>query len=559
MLSLHSVTTRVYPKGKVLTLLNEITAEFEPGQLVAIVGPSGCGKTTLIKTIAGMNDTSEGRIVWKGQDLEEKDFAPCELGYVPQFSIASEDLTVMENIRYASQLRISTRGSALDAHIELILHQTGLTELADKAVKVLSGGQKRRLSLAIELTANPDILLCDEVTSGLDMNSEAQIVKLLKSLAKKHNKLVLSVTHSLENLEDYDAVIVLYNGVLAYHGPPTKVMKYFKARTPSGIYLQLPQLEPEQWHECWQEYRESFCLPPGDALKTSPLESDRKQPNFFQQTATLLDRRWKVFFRDKAQVYISLALIIGFPLLVMLFSQSGRDPIRKLSETKEANIFLELQNQAAVHQDQLTVGSAVSGIIMFQVVLLCLTGSNNSAREISGERQLWEKERLAGVFSTSYLTSKLFFLGTLVLIQSTVMAFMVEAFWQFRGDFIQHWISLLLINAAMTSVCLAISSLFKSPAQSSLLSIYLVGFQLPLSGAILALPALPEMVTRPFISAYWAWSGSIWSLQENIFTAVDTVSSTSLTSSNTSFTILGAHIIIGLVFTGIGINRSYTN
>ncbi len=560
MLSLQAVSSSVHVKGNEIPLLQDITASFQPGQLVAIVGPSGCGKTSLIKTIAGMNDTTEGQIIWKNNDLEKKDFAPHELGYVPQFSIACEDLTVMENVSYAAELRVTVDSAEeIQEHLDEILTQTGLTELADTQVKVLSGGQKRRLSLAIELTANPEVLLCDEVTSGLDLHSEHKIVKLLKSLAKRSKRLVLSVTHSLENLDDYDAVVVLYEGRLAYHGPPEEILTYFKAVSPSGIFHQLPQLSAEHWGESWKKLRLRYPIS-YEIEKETPTRQDAPLiPSFATQTKTLLERRWKIFFRDRTQAVISIALIIGFPLLVMLFSERGREPLRKLSEIKEQNIFLELQNQASVHQDQLTVGSAVSGIIMFQVVLLCLTGSNNSAREISGERQIWEKERLAGVRPASYLTSKLCYLGTLILIQSSVMAFLVEISWPFRGDFMLHWFSLLLVNAAMTSVCLAISALFKSPAQSSLLSVYLVGFQLPLSGAILTLPNLPEKITRPFISAYWSWSGSIDSLQENIHNAVQSVSGTGLSYANNCFIILGAHILLGLIFAYIGINRSYTN
>ncbi len=555
MLSLQSVTSTVRAKGEDIVLIKDITADFYSGQLVAVVGPSGCGKTSLIKTIAGINSISEGQISWKGVDLDEKDFEPSELGYVPQFSIACEELTIMENVRYAANLRIRTNSQEdLDAYLETILTQTGLLELADKPVKVLSGGQKRRLSLAIELAANPDILLCDEVTSGLDLNSERQIVKLLKSLAVEQNRLVISVTHSLENLEDYDAVVVLFEGVLAYSGSPKRIMDYFKAKEPSGIYHQLPQLAPAHWQKSWQDLSASYPanIPKQKADEVVTLAGAAG----FTQTMILLERRWKTFFRDKTQVLISLALIIGFPFLVILFSERGREPLRKLSDAKEQNLFLELQNQAAVHQDQLTVGSAVSGIIMFQVVLLCLMGSNNSSREIAGERQIWEKERLAGVRPLSYLSSKLIFLGAMVFIQSSVMAFAVELFWQFRGDFIIHWLSLIMVNAAMTSVCLAISALFKNPAQSSLLSVYLVGFQLPLSGAILTLPALPELITRPFISAYWAWSGSIDSLQENIYGAVQTVSGTSLSYTSSCLTVLAAHIILGVIFSIIGVTRT---
>jgi len=334
MLSLQSVSSNIISKGEEIQLLEDITANFLPGQLIAIVGPSGCGKTSLIKTIAGMNETSVGQIIWKNNDLEKKDFAPHELGYVPQFSIACEDLTVYENVRYAAELRITTNSEEeLENHLSTILTQTGLATLADTPVKVLSGGQKRRLSLAIELTANPEVLLCDEVTSGLDLHSENQIVKLLKSMAKDDNRLILSVTHSLENLEDYDAVVVLFDGRLAYHGPPDKILTYFKARSASGIYHQLPQLPADHWGKSWKKLRLNYPI----FSKVNDEEEDKPSPpelpDFIAQTKTLLSRRWKMFFRDRAQVFISLALVIGFPLLVILFSERGREPIRKLSES----------------------------------------------------------------------------------------------------------------------------------------------------------------------------------------------------------------------------------
>jgi len=547
MLELKNVTSSITAKGNKINLLEDISLCFQPGQLIAIVGPSGCGKTSFIKTIAGMNDTSEGQIIWKGTDLEEKDFAPHELGYVPQFS------------SYAANLRISLPKDQVELHLEQVLKQTGLFELADKPVKVLSGGQKRRLSLAIELTANPEALLCDEVTSGLDLHSENEIVKLLKSLAVEQNRLVLSVTHSLENLKDYDAVVVLFAGRLCYHGPPDMILHYFRAENASGIYHQLPNMEPENWAEEWNKLSNRYTIPEND--KSFQQEEEVNQtvtPNFFKQTSTLLSRRWKILFRDKTQVFITLALIIGFPLIVMLFSDQGRETIRQLSDTQDV-IFRDAINKAERKADQLLVGSAVSGIIMFQIILLCLTGSNNSAREISGERQIWEKERLAGVSPASYLTSKILFLSVLVFIQSTVMAFLVELAWPFRGNFMLHWASLILINSAMTMICLAISSLLKNPAQSSLLSIYFVGFQLPLSGAILTLPNIPEKVSRSFISAYWSWSASIDALQGNIHSAVKAVSGTGISDMLPCFIVLIGHIIFGFIFTIIGINRSLSN
>ena len=201
------------------------------------------------------------------------------------------------------------------------------------------------------------------------------------------------------------------------------------------------------------------------------------------------------------------------------------------------------------------MGSAVSGIIMFEVILLALMGSNNAAREVAGERQIMEKEKFGGVRPLAYLMSKLTFLSCLILAQSLWMAIFVEFFWEFRGNFLNHVLFLVLINGAITSVCLGISSIMRTAEQASLLSIYLVGFQLPLSGAILALPESIENVTRPFISAYWAWSGSVDALGGNIFNAVDVVADTSLSTNNTCLFMLAAHVLVGIVAAWIGMVR----
>jgi ABC-type transport system involved in multi-copper enzyme maturation permease subunit len=192
---------------------------------------------------------------------------------------------------------------------------------------------------------------------------------------------------------------------------------------------------------------------------------------------------------------------------------------------------------------------------MFQVVLLSLMGSNNSAREIAGERPIYEKEKFGGLRPSAYLASKVAFLACLVVTQSLWMAFFVNFFGPFRGDFVQHAVFLLLVNAAMTSICLAISALMRTAEQASLLSIYLVGFQLPLSGAVLALPENIEVFTRPFISAYWAWSGSVEALQTQVHSAVKSVIDTGLSAQDACLLVLCAHIVVGLIAAWLGSSR----
>lgn len=572
MLELEDLSFHISKDGEDHPLLDQISLKIPTGHFMAIVGPSGCGKTTLLKTIAGINPETAGSLSYHGRNLaEEGDFEPHEIGYVPQFSVAYDELTVDESVEAAAKLRIRSRStSELDERLDRILGETGLTEIVDRPVKVLSGGQKRRLGLAMELVSSPKLLLCDEVTSGLDPRSEREIVHLLHELSRKDERTVISVTHSLAHLELYDSLLVLHEGRVAYHGPPSGVTHYFSVADTEEIYPALSQQASLNWQASWNKHREQYenkMLAHSNSTSTASSESTKpdeeaveaepkiKSPGFFSQTATLLSRRTKILFRDRGQIILQLALIIGFPLLVSLFSPRANEQSQRLSNNMEENKFEELINRAEVRESRLKVGSANSGIIMFQVVLLCLMGSNNAAREVASERNIFEKEKFGGLSPTAYLSSKLLFLSVLVLVQSLWMGFFVEIFWEFKGDFTAHLSFLVMVNAAMTAVCLGISSLAKNAEQASLLSIYLVGFQLPLSGAVLALPEAIEPLSRPFIAAYWAWSGAVDSLSGDKFNAIKSVTETTLSPANNCLFLLTAHLVIGLAVALIGLQK----
>jgi ABC-type multidrug transport system ATPase subunit len=571
VLELKEVSFTIRKDGEDVPLVDRVSIRVPKGHFMAIVGPSGCGKTTLLKTIAGLNPESGGSLHWDARDLsKEGDFSPSEIGYVPQFSIAYDPLTVDESIEAATRLRVRCRNTEeLDHRIDKVLEETGLGPISDRQVKVLSGGQKRRLGLAMELVSDPKLLLCDEVTSGLDPRSEREIVRLLHDLSRKDGRIVLSVTHSLAHLELYDSILVLHEGRVAFHGPPEQVTHYFSVSDTEEVYPRLATQPSERWYASWEKHRESYqkmMEKNRNLLITSgglhvPVEVDAeeeaegvRQPGFFSQFATLLSRRWRIFFRDRGQVFLQLAIILCFPVLVTIFSDKASGNIKRFSDTRQSE-RAEIQEKIAISSDQAKVGSAISGIIMFQVVLLSLMGSNNSAREIAGERPIYEKEKFGGLRPSAYLASKVAFLACLVIGQSLWMAFFVNAFGSFRGDFIQHAGFLLLVNAAMTAICLAISSLMRTAEQASLLSIYLVGFQLPLSGAVLALPENVEVFTRPFISAYWAWSGSVEALQTQVHDAVKSVIDTSLSAQNVCHYTLGAHIAVALLAAWAGARR----
>lgn len=562
-----------------LRLLDEVSFIVPPEHLLAIVGPSGCGKTTLLKVITGILEQTDGELKWDERDLkDEEDLHPGDLGYVPQFSVAYDLLTVEESI--ASAMALRTQLADTDEFIpalDYILEVTGLTDLAERRVKVLSGGQKRRLGLALELVTDPCLLLCDEVTSGLDPKSEAEITKLLHKLSRGHPKrVVINVTHSLASLGDYDSVMVMYQGRLVYHGPPRVLTHYFGVEHPEDVYRCLGDRPAEEWATSWNRKRESYYQQFGFEAKAKAPEvvDEAKEPEediirhhefppielpaVTTQLFELLRRRWTIFRRDKSQVWLHLAMLVGFPLLVGIFALDGIKPLRALSTYQDQNIGIELAKRAQHQIEQLNAGSLVSGLIMLQVVLVTLMASNNAAREIASERLILEREKLGGLSPLAYVGSKVIFLGIFVLAQSLWMGLFVEMITGgLPGDLVIKLALLLLASAAMTSVCLGISATSRTPEKATILSIYLVGFQLPLSGAVLTLPDWLENWVQPVIAAFWSWSGSLTSMRSTAFyDAVKQVTATDLVAPTIAGFVLLVHVIIGLSMSLVGVQKS---
>lgn len=647
MLELRNITLIVDRDGQDHNLLDNVTVNVPPGHSMAIVGPSGCGKSTLLKTICGLKHHDEGEIHWQGRNVEhEGDLHPSELGYVPQFSIAHDLLTVEECV--ASSVSLRTRQPDDEAGWTLVdemLEATGLSKLADRPVKVLSGGQKRRLGLALELVTNPTLLLCDEVTSGLDPKSEREITQLLYDLARKNDKrIVITVTHSLGSLNLFDSVLVMHEGRIVYHGPPRAVMHYFSVEQAEDVYPKLATRSSERWADSWSRHRDVYyesygflpkkkeaaadkaaSKPSSGSIKRSsestsdrgglpsasaefdeddkdpsvkkergqsddeeehdeaaeiraknrkrrakgkkledeeeqPLEVDEQHqlPGFIAQTRELLSRRWLIFRRDKSQVWLHLAMLLGFPLLVVIFGTEGVPQVRQLSARQDANVIMEFKEQSAHLASQLKAGGLVSGLILMQVVLVTLMASNNAAREVAGERDILERERLGGLRPLSYVASKILFLGTFVLGQALWMGLFVEMMCRgIPGDLVVKLGLLVMASAAVTSICLGISAMMRSPEKATIMCIYLVGFQLPLSGAVLAMPKWLAPIVQPFIAAYWSWSGSLNTMKDTAFyDAVKKVTESNLEPWNLGVFVLGLHVIVGLVLTYAGSKHS---
>lgn len=564
MLELREVTVAAGDNEDAPVLLSAVSLSFHRGEVCALLGPSGSGKTTLVRAVAGIAGTQAGSLHWKGTDLEVEDLPPSKIGYVPQFTISQEHLTAEENVTLALRLRVAGLSrTTLQTRAADLLEQTGLTSAAKTLSKHLSGGQRRRLALAMELASEPSLLLCDEVTSGLDARSEREVLELLRSIAQQGNRVVLVVTHGLRELDVFDKVAVLVGGRLAYAGSPKTLAHYFRANHPEEIFDRLPQRTGEEWHASWTKHRSHFQDERPWTDEDSTGEEDQHEgaatrlPGAFSQFVSLLATRWKIFFRNTGNIALQLGLVLGFPLVVAVFALDGLPAVPSLDATLSDDVVRQLIEARTYAEGASKAGSMVSGLILLQVILLGLLGSNNSAREIAGERAIFEKERFAGLRPSAYVASKATFLAVLVVLQSAWMSWFVRTMSGFPGEASQQFLFFLLVNAALTAVCLGISALARTADQASLASIYLVGFQLPLSGAVLALPAGLDVALRPFIAAYWSWSGALQSLRDTrYYDVLELVLPTSLSAASLCVWVLLLHVVFGVFTTWLGCLRA---
>jgi ABC transport system ATP-binding/permease protein len=261
----------------------------------------------------------------------------------------------------------------------------------------------------------------------------------------------------------------------------------------------------------------------------------------------LLARRAQLFLRDRGHLALTAALTFGFPLLVVIFALGGLPQVQGLSLQPSGSILDQLLDRVSYQSELLRVGSLVSGLVMFQAILLTLMGANNGAREIAGERTLWEKERLAGLRPSAYAAAKAIFVLGLCAAQGLWMTAFVKLVCGFPGDWATQASALMLCTAAMGATALAISALAANAEKASLLSTYLVGFQLPLSGVVLALPEKVADFCQPLIAAFWGWSGYLDAMRDTAqYDAVFKTTSATAHGPGLVALALGLHLLVAL-------------
>ncbi len=491
-------------------LLNNISLNIPPRSFVALVGSSGAGKSTLMDALSGSRPAQKGVVYYNGQDYYRHLSAfRSQLGYVPQEDIIHRDLTVERALYYAAQLRLPEDFTAqqIEQRITEVLEDVEMTARRKLLIKKLSGGQRKRVSIALELLAKPSIFFLDEPTSGLDPGLDRKMMILLRKLADKGHTVVL-VTHATNNINVCDAVCFLaQGGRLAYFGPPEEAKVYFQQPDFAEIYNFLEPTDedpdvPQQVETAFKqspEYREYIAQPLAgqrvqvetqNQARRSGREHTSKSGNPWKQFLVLSWRYLELLWNDKGNLAILLlqAPIIGIVLFIVVHSLNDLDvfhPPVPYVRVGDAQRFLFIMSFAA---------------LMF--------GCINSAREIIKEANIYRRERAVNLGIAPYLFSKVIILSAICLVQCLILLlFMNLAATFYNGiilpDFAEFYITLVLVAIAGVMIGLTISALVRSNDQAmSFVPLVLIP-EIVFSGGTFPLKNIPLQVVGWFFSMRW--------------------------------------------------------
>ncbi|MWA09614.1 FHA domain-containing protein [Streptomyces sp. BA2] len=386
------------------TLLDRISFPVGEKCLLAVVGPSGAGKSTLLNALTGLRPADDGTVLYDGRDLY-RDYAELRqrIGLVPQDDILHAQLTVRRALGYAAELRFpqDTEKAERRARVDEVIRELGLEQRVDQPIHSLSGGQRKRVSVALELLTKPSLLFLDEPTSGLDPGMDRSVMHMLRGLADD-GRTVIVVTHSVLSLDGCDRLLVLAaGGRIAYYGPPRDALPFFGFEEWPEAFEAFEGDHDRDWA---REYRRSpfhqqyivnsstqAYLPQVDAGPVAAFAPPPKAQSWGSQLRTLVRRYAAALGADRT--FLAIMIALPFVMGAMARALAGS----KLTQETAMNALLIL---------------CVGGV---------LTGAANAVRELVKERVIYRRERAVGLSRSAYLMSKVVVLGTITILQAVVL------------------------------------------------------------------------------------------------------------------------------------------
>lgn len=449
-------------------LLEDVSFIAWPGSLTAVIGPSGAGKTTVAKIISGSDSPTEGVVEFEGRSVhDEYQVLRSRIGLVPQDDVVHRQLTIRQALGFAAELRLPPDTGKADRErvIADVLAELQLTEHADTRVDRLSGGQRKRASVALELLTGPSLLILDEPTSGLDPALDRQIMATLRRLADS-GRVVLVITHSLSYLEMCDQVLLLApGGKTAYVGPPAELGSAMGSTDWAAIFARVAS-EPD---EVFAEHRARSAAighPPRVTPRPlgTPAHTSRRK-----QLSTVARRQLRLILADRGYlIFLSLLPFVLGGLTIMVPGKYGFGMPGPDAEPGE-----------------------LSTMVLLLILGACFMGFSLTIRDLVGERMIYYRERAAGLRSAAYLTAKVVVFGAAAILQSLVMVLvvLVGKGTPGPGSLIPSGSVELVVDIALTAVAcvmvgLALSALARSHEQVMPMLVVAVMVQLVMSGGL---------------------------------------------------------------------------
>ncbi|HLO52482.1 MAG TPA: FHA domain-containing protein [Kamptonema sp.] len=441
--------------------LDRITLAIEPGQFVALVGGSGAGKSTLMRTLLGIEKTTDGVVYINGDNLRNNfNIYRNQIGYVPQDDIIHSELKVSEVLTYAAKLRLPPDIDVTRV-VEKTLEDIEMSHRRNALVKQLSGGQRKRVSIGVELLADPKLFFLDEPTSGLDPGLDKKMMQLLRKLANQGRTVIL-VTHATANITMCDRIVFMgRGGRLCYFGPPTESLNFFGVKTGdfADIYneLETEEAKVEEWANRFREsqYYQPYIanhLCTGNQQQPTPYLPPKTKPvSLWKQLVLLTQRYFQLTVRDPVNLGLALFTApIGISLILLAIR--NKDPIIGAPEATLAPLALRV-------------------LFVFTCAGIWV-GLSSSLQEIVKEAAIYLRERLVNLGLFAYLGSKVTILSGLAILQTLLMVAVILIGFKDPEPDIISWplgvsITTFLTLLSCISLGLLISAIVKNGSQAN--------------------------------------------------------------------------------------------
>ncbi|MGZ9826130.1 ATP-binding cassette domain-containing protein [Tsukamurella ocularis] len=456
------------------TLLHGVDFRAAPGTLTAVIGPSGAGKSTVSRVVSGAVTPTAGRVEFEGRDVHRDfDALRSRIGMVPQDDVLHRQLTLQQALRFAAELRLPPDMSKADRDqvIDGVLAELQLTEHKQTRVDKLSGGQRKRASVAMELLTGPSLLILDEPTSGLDPALDRQVMQTLRRLADA-GRVVIVVTHSLTHIDMCDQVLLLApGGKTAYCGSPKGV----QAAMGTSDWAEIFDFAAKQPDVAWQRYRAAHPAPPPPApTGAPPAPTKAPKTSVRKQLSVIARRQVRLILADRAYLVflLLLPLVLGGITLLVPADDGLASPYSLPDGYSGAKMILVL----------LVVGA-------------CFMGAALTSRDLVGERAIYQRERAVGLGPGAYLSAKTVVYFVAATIQAVMMmAIVILGVKQSTAQGsvlasapVELVIDIAILACVSTLVGLLISALAKSSEQVMPMLVVVVMVQLVMSGGLFTL------------------------------------------------------------------------